>query len=96
MSKVCVHVFFKARSGREEAAEEQLRWLADTSRRDAGCIQYDMHHRAEEPGRFMLYEQWESQEKLDAHLKMEYLADFREKSKDVLDGAPDVTVWKPL
>lgn len=96
MSKVCVHVLFAAKEGREAQAAEQLNRLQKRSRQDTGCIQYEMHVSPDDPGRFMLYEQWESQAHLDAHLGMEYLAGFREETKEFLAADPVLSFWKPL
>ena len=38
------------------------------SRREAGCLEYTFAADPVEPGRVILFERWESQEALDAHL----------------------------
>ena len=34
-----------------------------------GCISYSFNQRIDEPNEFIIYEQWESQEALDEHIK---------------------------
>ncbi|WP_187170582.1 putative quinol monooxygenase [Salidesulfovibrio onnuriiensis] len=93
---VCVHVFFTARKGREAQARERLTWLMECSRKDPGCIRYDMHVSPDDPGRFMLFELWESQELLDAHGKSDHLEQFGRELPEYLVGAPEVTLWDPF
>lgn len=40
-----------------------------SSRGEQGCLEYTFAADPTEPGRVILYERWESQEALDAHLK---------------------------
>ena len=39
-----------------------------TSRREPGCLEYTFAADPVDPGRIILFERWESQESLDAHL----------------------------
>ena len=38
-----------------------------SSRREPGCLRFDVYHSSAEPRRFTLVEHWSSQEALDAH-----------------------------
>ncbi len=96
MSKICLHVLFKAQPGKEAQARERLTWLMESSRKDVGCIHYDMHVSQDDPGRFMLFELWESQALLDEHNESDHLVEFREESAEYLDGGPEVTFWNPF
>ena len=52
---------------REEFIAERLE-LMRTSRDEAGCLEYTFAADPLVPGRVVLYERWESQSALDAHL----------------------------
>jgi len=56
------------RPGREQAAVQTLTEIEDLSRRDAGCVEFTWLRHESEPRRFTLFERWESQALLDAHL----------------------------
>jgi quinol monooxygenase YgiN len=43
------------------------------TRAEPGCISYDFHVDAEDPNRFMFYENWRSKADLDAHLHAPHL-----------------------
>lgn len=93
---ICVHVLFTAGKGREELAARELAGLRERSRRDPGCIRYDMHVSPDDPRRFMLYECWESRELLDAHLAQDHLAAFRERARELFAAEPEITFWNPF
>ncbi|KAB1438963.1 putative quinol monooxygenase [Pseudodesulfovibrio senegalensis] len=96
METICVHVLFEARPGFGDRLAKVLLRLQDNSRKDSGCLQYDMHRLPDDPDQFMLYERWESQELLDAHLGAEHLAGVQKEMADVLVDKPLITIWNPL
>lgn len=93
---VAVHVTFTVRSGMEAQAREAFAELVENSRRDAGCMQYDMHVSVEDGLRYMLYERWESEELLRAHQGAAWMKEFGPKLEAVLAEPPVITDWKPL
>ena len=44
------------------------------TRAEPGCINYDFHADRTDPCIFVFYENWKSQDDLDAHMKMPHLA----------------------
>jgi len=57
---------------REELHELLAKQVVPT-RDEEGCINYDFHVDATDPCRFVFYENWRTQEDLDAHLEMPHL-----------------------
>jgi quinol monooxygenase YgiN len=47
------------------------------TRREAGCISYNFSADLEEPGRFRIFEEWESDEALRAHFAAPHMARFQ-------------------
>lgn len=70
---VVVIATIEARSGREEDLEQVLRSLVTETRREPGCLQYDLHVSADNPAAFALYERWESADALQAHFETEHM-----------------------
>jgi len=66
----------KAKPGKEEETKAVLEGLLKPTRQEEGCIQYDMHQDHDDPSLFFFYENWESREHLDRHLKTPHLKDF--------------------
>jgi quinol monooxygenase YgiN len=94
----------KVKPGNEKLAKEEMLKLVPLTRREPGCIQYDMHinvgtepndYMKENPGLFMFYEIWRSREDWDLHMNMPYLKRWFDMSKNVCEGI-DITIWEML
>lgn len=66
MPDFLLHITVKP--GREQVALEALTDIERRSRQDAGCVTFVWLQHHDDPLRFTLFEQWASQEDLDAHL----------------------------
>lgn len=77
-------VVFDAKPGCEKELETLLTTLVAPTRKESGCIQYDLHRCKEDPQKFMFYEIWANQATLDAHHQSAHLKAFREKIGDLL------------
>ena len=74
----------KAKPGKEEELRKAVMALVEPSRKDEGCVQYDLHIHTNDPGRFVFYENWTSAELLAKHAASPHLTAFGELSKDLL------------
>ena len=54
--------------------------MMTATRAEAGCISYTMSGDLEEPGRFHIFEEWESGEALEAHFQSPHMAVFQKKA----------------
>src|SRR6267142_5433107 len=63
---VTLIVILRAREGQETLLEAELRALVSPSRREQGCLRYDLHRSVDAPGALLLHEVWTSRE---AHTK---------------------------
>ena len=54
----------------------ELEKLLPITRREAGCIQYDLHSDNTNPAHFMFYERWESRELWQTHMSAPHLAAY--------------------
>ena len=59
----------KAKPGQEEAVKEVLVALVEPTRKEPGCLCYNLHQSKADKAQFMFYEQWASKEALDTHGK---------------------------
>lgn len=66
-ANIDVLVWLRAKEGKEDALERQLRTLAIASRAEPGCLAFALHRSAEEPGNFFLHEIWASESALAQH-----------------------------
>ena len=60
----------------EAAVTAALRMMQET-RKEAGCISYSFSGDLEESGLFRIFEEWESQQALDAHFASPHMATFQ-------------------
>jgi quinol monooxygenase YgiN len=58
---------WKAKAGEEDAVLERLTRVAAASRDEPGCLLFWIHRVVDEPGVFVLYEQYESEAAFQAH-----------------------------
>jgi quinol monooxygenase YgiN len=94
---IVLNVVFEAVPGREEDLARQLQALLAPTRKEAGCLAYELHHDPENRARFMFYEKFADQASLDLHVATPHFKQFlsyREKG----DPVATVTVarWRSL
>ena len=76
-----------AAPGKEDELRRELTALVEPTSQEDGFVNYDLHESLESPGTFYLYENWESGEKLDAHLAAPHLVRFAGLVGDLLDAS---------
>jgi quinol monooxygenase YgiN len=59
-----------------ELVTAELIKLIETTRKEEGCIQYDLHQDNDRPEVFFFYENWESRELWQAHMGNAHLAEY--------------------
>ena len=62
-------VILRAKDGQQLLLEAELRALVSPTRREEGCLQYDLHRAADHPGSYLLHEVWASREQHGAHTR---------------------------
>ena len=92
--KITVLARLKAKPGKEEQLREALVSLIEPTRRETGCINYDLHLGLEDKVLFMFYENWTSKEVWEAHLASNHLKSFLNRADELLAEPLDVTVWE--
>jgi quinol monooxygenase YgiN len=73
-----------AKPGKEEEVRQRLLANVELTRKEEGCVQYDLHVSNDEPGRFVFYENWTSAEMLDKHSASSHIQAFRAVASDLL------------
>jgi quinol monooxygenase YgiN len=83
-----------AAKGSEATLLGALRALVPQSRREPGCIQYDLHEHTTKPDVFVMYEIWKDQEALDAHVSSNHFQSFLTVAEPILAETLDVKVLR--
>jgi quinol monooxygenase YgiN len=68
-SAVTLIVTLRAKEGQHLLLEAELRALVGPSRKDEGCLRYDLHAAADHPGTYLVHEVWASREDQGAHTR---------------------------
>lgn len=73
-----------------EKVKNLLENLVENSRKENGCLQYDLHRNIENPNVFILHEVWQNNEIFDKHNSQEYVKHFFEIASNLLIEKPEV------
>ena len=96
MKTITVVATFQARPGKEAELKKALTGLVAPTRREAGCINYDLHVSPEDPAKFLFDENWTRQAHLDAHLKSTHIAALLPQMNDLCTAFPEIKVWEKI
>ncbi len=78
---VIVLAQLEAKEGEEKAVREALVAMVEPTRKEKGCICYNLHQSKSDPTQFMFYEQWACQKCLDVHGKTPHMKAMQEGIK---------------
>lgn len=73
----------EAKTDKIELVKSALLKLIEPTRKENGCLQYDLHQDNESPEIFVFYENWQSRELWQAHMNNDHLKVYMEET----DGA---------
>lgn len=88
-------VVLRAREGQETLLEAELRALVGPSRKEEGCIRYDLHRSVDTPGALLLHEVWASREAHTEHTHTPHFLRWNAR-KDALLASRDANFWKQV
>jgi quinol monooxygenase YgiN len=92
---VTLIVILRAREGQETLLEAELRALAGPSRKEEGCLRYDLHRSLEAPNALLLHEIWTSREAHAEHTRLPHFLRWNAR-KDALLASREANFWKQI
>ena len=92
---VTLIVLLRAREGQETILEAELRGMVGPTRKEDGCLCYDLHRSVDTPGALLLHEVWESREAHTEHTHSRHFLRWNAR-KDALLAGRDATFWKQV
>jgi len=81
-----LHVTATVKKDKAEAFEAAFAEAIAATRKEKGCLTYELHRDAENPETFVLWERWSSLEALEAHMKTDHIAKLFKSIGETLDG----------
>jgi len=92
---VTLVVQLRPRDGQEMLLEAELRALVGPTRKEDGCLTYDLHRSAEGPAAYLLHEIWATREAHAKHTNTSHFLRWNAR-KDALLASREVTYWKQV
>lgn len=98
MSKTTIRVVARvvALEDQVEQVKSVLIGLVEPTRKEEGCLVYELLQNQKDSTDFTFVEEWESQELLDTHLASAHIAEAVSQLNGSLAAAPDIRVYRLL
>ena len=93
---ITVVATFQARPGKETELKNILIGLVAPTRKEAGCLNYDLHASPEDSKKFLFHENWTSQAHLDAHLANAHIQALLPRVDELCVAFPEIKIWKKI
>jgi quinol monooxygenase YgiN len=83
---VTLIVTLRAKEGQHLLLEAELRALVTPSRKEEGCLQYDLHVAADHLGSYLVHEVWATREHQGAHTRTPHFLRWNARKDALLTG----------
>jgi quinol monooxygenase YgiN len=88
-------VLLRPREGQELLLEAELRALVGPTRKEAGCLTYNLHRSADPPPGYLLHEVWANREAHTQHTRTDHFLRWNAR-KDALLASRDGAFWSQI
>jgi quinol monooxygenase YgiN len=92
---VTLIVMLRAKPGHETLLEAELRALVAPTRREEGCLTYDLHRPIDTSGAFLLHEVWATRDDHRLHTQTPHFLRW-DARKDALLVSREATFWSQI
>jgi (4S)-4-hydroxy-5-phosphonooxypentane-2,3-dione isomerase len=93
---VVLAVTWMAKVGRESEVTALFAKLTEESRKEPGCVMYQVHRHKTEPRRFFIYEQYKDDAALEAHRAAPYFLQIARKDLPKVADRTEGNLFEPL
>ncbi len=83
--EISIVVHFTARLEKEEELLKCMQILPELTRKEPGCIRYELNQEIDNPAAFTFAEKFASREAFDAHVKMPYSVTFSAQADELAE-----------
>jgi quinol monooxygenase YgiN len=83
----------KARSEKVGEVRELLCSLVEPTRKESGCVSYELLQNREDPTDFTFVEEWESNAAFESHAASDHIKAIGPKLQPVVADAPDIRTY---
>lgn len=92
--KLTVVARVRVKPGKEAEVQRTLLGLVEATRKEAGCLNYDLHVSQDDPALFLFYENWTSKAHLDAHAQSAHIQVFRSHAAEWLAEPVEIKLFR--
>ena len=92
---VTLVVLLRSKEGQHLLLEAEIRALLAPTRKEEGCLQYDLHHSLDNVSLFLLHEVWATRAHHTAHTKTPHFLRW-DARKDSLLTSRELTFWQQI
>ncbi|MEM6820468.1 MAG: putative quinol monooxygenase [Verrucomicrobiota bacterium] len=85
MTKLTIVAQIQAKPEKVDLVKTELEKLVSPTRSEKGCLQYDLHQDNETPELFLFFENWESRDLWQAHMKSEHIQAYQAATEGAVD-----------
>ncbi|MBX9690645.1 MAG: antibiotic biosynthesis monooxygenase [Candidatus Obscuribacterales bacterium] len=96
MHRVTVVARLKAKAGLEEQVKQELLKMVEATRKEKGCLNYDLHVDNSDPQTFLFYENWVSRMALEDHFQTEHFLNLRSKQNELFAEPSAINIMKMI
>ena len=93
---IVLAVTWVARTGREAEVAALLSKLTEESRKEPGCVMYQVHRHRTEPRRFFIYEQYKDDAAIEAHRAAPHFLQYVRKDLPKMADRTEGNLYEPL
>ena len=93
---VVLAVTWVAKTGREAETTALFSKLTEESRKEPGCVTYQVHRHRTEPRRFFIYEQYKDDAALEAHRNAPHFLQYARKDLPKVADRVEGHLFEPL
>jgi (4S)-4-hydroxy-5-phosphonooxypentane-2,3-dione isomerase len=93
---IVLAVTWVAKVGRENETAGRFSQLTQESRKEPGCLMYQVHRHRTEPRRFFIYEQYRDDAALEAHRTATHFLQYAKKELPKVADRVEGHLYEPL
>ena len=93
---VVLAVTWVAKAGHEVEVAGLFSRLTEESRKEPGCLMYQVHRHRTEPRRYFIYEQYKDEAALEAHRTAPHFLQYAKKELPRIANRVDGHLYDPL
>jgi quinol monooxygenase YgiN len=93
---IYITAVIKAKQAYQEQVKAVLDNMVKQTRKEIGCLQYDLHQDISDPNTFIFYEIWQDKQVLDAHNQQPYIQEFGSIIDVKLQEQPEIYLTQKI